>query len=190
MANSRLNSDWNYIIESGKKVGLNASITLILAKYVGIIPPNEVSVHSAGLAALMDKGFISYSRENDEYSPTKEGIRVFRKVRRDTDHLATVIRQMYPPGMKDGKWPWRGTPKEISSRLTTFLEGFPDITDEEIVNAVRTYLANFPDDNGRSLLGYFIYKTLNGETRSLLAEYVYAEREGKEVKKKSNYDQI
>lgn len=181
--------DFNEIIDMGLKADLPVSDTLQLASLIGMLKGVETGLFN-GYRKLMNRGFVTFDGEEECYVPTKEGLRVFRKMKRETGTLANKLRQMYPPGMKDDKWPWRGTPKTIMDKLDEFFKDYPDVTDEEIVKAAQDYLSKFQTDAGRSLLAYFISKLVDGEKRSILAEYVYANREGKEVKVKSSYDQL
>lgn len=98
--------------------------------------------------------------------------------------LAATLREMFPPGMKNDRWPWRGTPSMICKRLNEFNELYPDITSEEIILATRSYLSKFNTDESRSLLAYFIWKEKNDGSKnkvSILASFVYAMRDLKKI---------
>lgn len=181
--------NWNEIIEMGDKADLNVSDTLQLASTIGMLKNVDTGLFN-GFRKLYSRGFVAFDAEKEEYFPTKEGLKVFRKIKRDTGSLAQKLRLMYPPGMKDDRWPWRGTPKTIMERLDEFFKDYPDITDEEIIKATADYLAKFITEASRSLLAYFICKTIDGDKKSILAEYVYANREGKDVKVKTSFDQL
>ena len=181
-----MEKDWNELFRMGAKAGLLPLETLRLTCYLGINKWDDVGEWDD--EALLKSGFVELSGGRKE--ATRDGLKVFRKIRRDTGGLSFKLRNMFPPGMKDDKWPWRGTPKAVMQRLDEFFKNYPDVTDDEVIEATKEYLTNFSSDTGRSLLVYFISKTLNGEERSILAEYVYAKREGTESKPKSSYDQI
>lgn len=77
------------------------------------------------------------------------------------EELAKQLRVLWPPGEKDGKYPWRDSVKNTVVRLKALwkdrnLEGH---TIEECTMAARRYIAQFDDDKKFMLLmKYFIWK--------------------------------
>jgi len=76
--------------------------------------------------------------------------------------LAAELRELWPSGNKDGKWPWRESVPNLARRLEVLwserMEG-KDYTVEQCVLAARKYLARFDEDRTyMKLLKYFIMK--------------------------------
>jgi hypothetical protein len=185
--------DFNFIIYNGIKNGLTILQSIYLANIVGIfkkfspeLVPTTTTIRAKDLEEM---GFVVIDGTNIRATP--KGLRVFRNIRKDNSKLASSLRLMYPPGMKDDKWPWRGTIPSIAKKLDQFNKLYPDITNEEIAEATKEYLEKFTDDTGRSLLAYFILKDIGGFAKSILAEWVYARREKIDSQKSNkNYEQL
>ena len=77
------------------------------------------------------------------------------------EELAGKLRELWPPGEKDGKWPWRDSIGNLSRRLETLWKdrGFKKKTVEECLIVARKYLAQY-EDNAKYMqtLKYFILK--------------------------------
>jgi len=77
------------------------------------------------------------------------------------EELATKLRELWPPGEKDGKWPWRDSVSNLSRRLKTLWKDrqLKDISIDDCLMAARRYLAQF-EENARYMktLKYFILK--------------------------------
>lgn len=76
--------------------------------------------------------------------------------------VATALRELWPAGEKDGKWPWRDSVSNLSRRLefmwTTLLTG-KHYTQEQVLLVARKYLNQFENDTKyMQLLKYFIFK--------------------------------
>lgn len=178
------NVDFNFIIYAGFKHELSLESSLTLAYLMGLTKDIKIKLHVEALNSLKNEGFI-----DNMSRPLPAGLRVFRRFKTDNTELAKKLRDMYPAGMKDKTWPWRGTVNSISDRLDAFNKMYPDITGEEIEHATKDYLDRFSDESGLSLLMYFIWKKNDSSVRSILAEWVYANREMK-VKQKTNTEQL
>ena len=81
------------------------------------------------------------------------------------DDLATKLRELWPPGEKDGKYPWRDSVSNLSKRLRMlWKERFPDFVEkedsvEQCLTVARRYLAQFEHDTKyMQTLKYFILK--------------------------------
>lgn len=179
--------DFNHIIYSGIKEGISINESLQLASLCKLTEGVTIRIDSNTLNSLINKGYLD-SMSN----VLPKAFRVFKGLKMDNIAVARQLRDMYPAGMKDDKWPWRGTVSSIAERLDDFNRMYPDISNEEIINTTKEYLDKFSDDDGgRSLLAYFIWKMIDGAKRSILAEWVYAKRENKIINKpKNNIDQL
>ena len=85
------------------------------------------------------------------------------------DELAGKLRELWPPGEKDGKWPWRDSVSNLSRRLETLWRdrGLKDKTIDECLSAARKYLAQFEDNvKYMQTLKYFIMKKMDGSSIS------------------------
>ena len=76
--------------------------------------------------------------------------------------LAEKLRELWPPGEKDGKYAWRDSVSNLSRRLKILWnERFKDkeFTIDECLSAARKYLAQFEDNvKYMQTLKYFIMK--------------------------------
>lgn len=75
--------------------------------------------------------------------------------------LAKQLQELWPKGMKDGKYRWRGETQDVRLRLKRVLEEkcFENVTDEDVLRCARIYLADFDDDKKyMCILPYFILK--------------------------------
>ena len=180
------NVDFNFIIYAGLNNGLSVEHVIQLAHLIGLTKNVPIILETKALNSLCEQGYI-----DDTSTPLPKGLKVFRRLKTDNSSLAKELRLLYPPGMKDDRWPWRGTIPSITERLDDFNKMYPDITDEEIIQTTKDYLSRFTEEAGRSLLQYFIWKMVDGSKRSILAEWAYANRENKEVvKTRNNTDQL
>lgn len=77
------------------------------------------------------------------------------------EELAGKLRELWPAGEKDGKYPWRDSVGNLSRRLEALWKdrGFKDKTIDECLMVARRYLAQF-EDNAKYMqtLKYFILK--------------------------------
>ena len=81
------------------------------------------------------------------------------------DRLAEKLRELWPPGDKDGKYPWRDSVGNLSRRLKLlWKERFPDFKEnenslEQCLTVARRYLAKYENDTKyMQTLKYFILK--------------------------------
>ena len=78
------------------------------------------------------------------------------------DELAKKLREMWPPGDKDGKWAWRDSVPNLSERLKVLWDARMDGKDytlEECLSVARRYLSRFEQDTKyMQILKYFIWK--------------------------------
>lgn len=74
--------------------------------------------------------------------------------------LAITLRQIFPKGMKDGSYSWRGNTKDIAEKLRKFFKLYGnEWSEEQIINATKRYVEHFNGDYTQMrLLTYFILK--------------------------------
>ena len=81
------------------------------------------------------------------------------------DNLASKLRELWPPGNKDGKYPWRESVPNLSKRLRSlWRDRFPEFVEnensiEQCLTVARRYLSRFENDTKyMRTLKYFIMK--------------------------------
>jgi len=95
----------------------------------------------------------------------------------DFQALAVKMRELWPAGEKDGKWPWRDSVDNIAKRLeivwTDRFKG-KELDIDECLTVAKRYLARFQSNTKyMKVLKYFIYKkkpivqTSDGRIRNL-----------------------
>jgi hypothetical protein len=76
--------------------------------------------------------------------------------------IAKKLREIWPPGEKDGKYPWRDSVDNIAKRLQfAWLTLVPDrkLDENQVLTVARKYVSQFQDDNKyMRTLKYFILK--------------------------------
>lgn len=75
--------------------------------------------------------------------------------------LAMGLRKLWPPGEKDGKYPWRDSVKNLTERLKLLwqLRGLREYPEETVLSVARRYLAQYENNTKyMMLLKYFIMK--------------------------------
>lgn len=75
--------------------------------------------------------------------------------------LASKLRELWPPGEKDGKYPWRDSVSNLAKRLQFLwtMRDMKDYTIDQCLTAARRYLAQFEDNvKYMRILKYFILK--------------------------------
>lgn len=77
---------------------------------------------------------------------------------------AEGLRDLWPQGLKDGKWPWRDSAANVEARLRTLwrLRGLDrgGYTVDDVLACARAYVAGFEGDRKyMKLLKYWILKT-------------------------------
>lgn len=87
------------------------------------------------------------------------------------NELAEGLRELWPPGNKSGKYPWRDSKETIAARLQLLwsVRELPDVTVDYCLSVARRYVNGFKDDTTfMRTLKYYIIKTTNtieGSTR-------------------------
>lgn len=171
MNSTRIN--FQEIILSGLAKKLSLDETMHLAYLDGKFKDIHLDIRLKIVSSLREKGLVNYDEETAKVSINPRGKAIFKAKSQDNSDLAKQLREMYPGGLKDDKWPWRGTNVEIKAKLDKFREIYPEAEDQQIIDATKFYLAKMKDnDQGRSLLGYFILKSTPDGLKSILAQYI------------------
>lgn len=161
------------IIMTGLSKGLTLDETMQLAYLDGRFGNLHLDARMKTVLTLQEKGLVNYTRETAKVSINLAGKAIFRPNKRDNSSLAKSLRELYPTGLKDDRWPWRGTNVEIKNKLDRFMDLYPEYTEQQIVDATKNYLTKMVEnDKGRSLLGYFILKNTEDGVKSILAQYI------------------
>lgn len=109
------------------------------------------------------------------------------------DELAERLREMWPPGEKDGKWPWRDSVGNLSRRLQHLwdIRKLKQYSIEECVAAANKYLSQYENDTRyMQILKYFILKqkaiVKNDGTEKFINESRFADL----LESKNDFDKI
>lgn len=113
------------------------------------------------------------------------------------DELAEKLRELWPPGEKDGKYPWRDSVANLSKRLTVlWAQRFPKTTNrnytiEDCLTVARRYLAQFEDDTKyMQILKYYILKQRSIVQQNGRIKYVTESKFADMLEGKSDVDAI
>lgn len=115
------------------------------------------------LRYLNDRGYF----DSDELTTTltEYPVQEFRLMKlEDADfftELAKRLRELWPPGEKDGKYPWRDSVENLSKRLKALwsLRNLKGYSIEQCLSVARRYLAQFEQNvKYMRILKYFILK--------------------------------
>ena len=173
VSTSKIN--FNKIINSGLSKSLSLDEVMHLAYLNGLFPGLHLDIRVSISSTLQEKGFVTSFEEEGKKKVriSQKGKNIFNLPAYDNSTLAKNLRDMYPAGLKDDKWPWRSTNVMIKDRLDKFRGIYPEATDEDIISATKKYLEKMhEDDRGRSILFNFIIKNTPEGQRSILAEYI------------------
>jgi len=118
----------------------------------------------ADYLSLSSKGYISIDGAMVNLLP--RSLYLIEGIGRDYTQLATDIRECFPKGSKDGKYPWRGTIKSLVDKLRKLDKGhgMGDYANEQIVAVCKNYTDQFnlmTMDRGMQIAPYFIEKDGN-----------------------------
>ena len=84
--------------------------------------------------------------------------------------LATKMRELWPHGEKEGKWPWRDSAENIAKRLEfIWAKRFrgKEMDEEQCLSVARRYIAHFQNDmRYMKVLKYFIFKRKDNGIRN------------------------
>lgn len=77
--------------------------------------------------------------------------------------VATGLRELWPPGNKEGKWPWRESVSVLADRLKFIWDKYgleDEYTVDDCLEAGRKYLSRYEkaDTKYMQILKYFIFK--------------------------------
>ena len=67
--------------------------------------------------------------------------------------------EIFPTGMQQGKYPWRGSKMEISQKIHTLKNRYnQEFTDEEAIEATKKYVEKYLGDPYMQTLKYFLLR--------------------------------
>ena len=165
--------DFNRIISLGLSKQLTLDETMHLAFIDGMFKTIHLDIRMSIVSSLQEKGLISRDTDSGRITMMGKGVNIFRSTKKDNSSLAKTLRELFPPGLKDDKWPWRSTNVQIRDKLDKFMALYPEAEDDKIINATKNYLSKMRDnERGMSLLQYFILKNTDDGQKSILAEYI------------------
>jgi len=137
--------------------------------------------------SLATKGYLSINGATVSLLP--RALYLIEGIGRDYTLLATSIRECFPKGSKDDKYPWRGTIKILVDKLRKLDKGhgMADFTNEQIIAVCKEYVDKFNPmtmDRGMQIAPYFIEKEGNSALMSWLEKEddVKIERKSMEIK--------
>lgn len=151
--------------ESIEKQGysLNEVIALFCLEYTDIIPGIDENISES----LFEKGLIC-SGVAEKINATPVGRNVLHAltfykvpvVKRDTKSLAIALQAVFPEGRKgDTPYYWKGSTVEIQKKLDSFIKKYPNISNEDILEAATNYVKSFKGNYMyMQLLKYYIEK--------------------------------
>jgi len=170
--------NFNRIISLGLSKELTLDETMHLAFIDGMFKTIHLDIRMSIVSSLQAKGLIVHDKEDGRITMTSKGVNIFKSTKKDNSSLAKTLRELFPPGLKDDKWPWRSTNVQIRDKLDKFMALYPEAEDDQIVNATKNYLSKMRDnERGMSLLQYFILKNTDDGQKSILAEYIDVEED-------------
>lgn len=154
--------DTDKISKRGLSINEYLSLLLIYNKQNG--KSIDYSERKADYLSLSAKGYILIDGAMVSLLP--RSLYLIEGIGRDYIQLATDVRECFPRGSKDGKYPWRGTIKVIVDRLRKLDKGhgMSDYTNEQIITVCREYVNQFNQmtmDRGMQIASYFIEKEGN-----------------------------
>jgi hypothetical protein len=100
----------------------------------------------------------------------------------ELEELAKKLKEIYPKGMKDGKWYWSDGVALIKRRLQAFFVKYGRYPAEEIIDATQRYVNEKRDQDDMRLLKYFIFrdKKVDGEVVATSDLLTWIENKGEE----------
>lgn len=127
---------------------------------------------------LMMRGLITPTYDRNQivgYSVMDKGHAIIESVLIDStkepipderlEFLAREMRGMFPDGKKEGTaLYWKGSTKEIATRLKSFFHKFGEYDDGEILDATKRYVDSFMSSGhlkNMRVLKYFIWKRID-----------------------------
>ena len=155
-----------------KGLSVNEYITLLSIYYKTKSIKINYLDRKADYFSLRDKGFIVINGSSVVLTP--ESIVLIEGRGRDYIQLATSIREIFPKGTKNGKYPWKGTVKAIVEKLKKLDKsyGMSEYSDEEILNITKRYVNRFSFtdmDRGMQIATYFVEKDGDSSLMSWLS---------------------
>lgn len=149
---------------SRRGININEYLLLLSIYYKQNNKSIDYIERKADYLSLQSKGYLSLDGAMVSLLP--RSLYLIEGIGRDYVQLATDIRECFPKGSKDGKYPWRGTIKIIVDKLRKLDKGhgMGDYTNDKIIAVCREYVNQFNHmtmDRGMQIAPYFIEKDGN-----------------------------
>lgn len=167
----------NIIIDTAKlsRRGLSINEYLALIKIYNILKGKDIvyTERKGDYISLADKGYVII--EDGNVILTNKALSLIQGRSRDYESLAVIIRELFPKGKKNNKWPWKSTIKSIVTKLKKLDNhyGMSEYSDDAVVNATKSYIGSFTltdMDAGMSLANYFVEKDDNSLLMGILED--------------------
>jgi len=141
--------------------------------HFGLLVENKLIVINNNLIDITEKGMslIVNSFNFDILSKFNKKL-INEEVDNRLTYLTNEMRNIFPEGLKDGKWYFKSNASSVKEKLDKFFKkyGYNKYTNDQILAATRNYVNNFQNNiAGMSILKYFIEKKDNG---SILLDYI------------------
>ena len=153
----------NITIDTAKldKLGLSINDYLTILQIHSRLRSKDINYVTRPIdyMSLRDRGYLSIRGSN--ISLTEKGANLIESKSRDYVTLAEQIRELFPKGRKDDKYPWRGTLRILSDRLKKLDKSFglSAYSDQAIIDATKEYTSKFiMDYTGMRICPYFLLK--------------------------------
>ncbi len=127
-----------------------------------------------GAKSLKDKGLAFTSTEGlFDHKPTRTALSKYTNAviaaednnlssDEELADLAQKLKDIYPKGKKEGKWPWTEGPALIIRRLKIFEKKYGKYPAQDIIDATQKYVNDNFGSQEMRLLKYFIFKEAVG----------------------------
>ena len=144
-----------------RDLSVNEYLTLLSLYQKNISREINYSPKKNDFLTLNAKGYLNIS--GSSVALTDKALRLILGQERDYNQLAISIRDIFPKGSKNGKYPWKGTVKTIADKLKKLdkSHGLNEFSDQEILSVVVRYVNRFSladMDRGMQIAPYFIEK--------------------------------
>ena len=160
------------------KIDLQAAKRLLISKSLMTDHCPQEQYPPLG-AAPMEEGVKKFNDIVIKSSPMANGCPTTDE---ELTELAKRLKEIYPKGMKDGKWYWSDGVALIKRRLQAFFVKYGRYPAEEIIDATQRYVNEKRDQDDMRLLKYFIFrdKKVDGEVVATSDLLTWIENKGEE----------
>lgn len=122
---------------------------------------------------LRDNGFLVLEGNNVQLKGKAVNL-IEGNTKRDYETLASKVREIFPKGAKSGRYPWRASVKDLTTKLKK-LDKHYDMSvysDDVIIKTAESYVNRFTlqdMDSGMQICKYFLEKDNSSSLMDLLA---------------------